>query len=687
MRRNRKGRFGRVLRLLLGGCILLLGGAIASLALWFTIAYFGLRPIATAEYGEGLPDPSAFGSRAAGYADPSFRPEKGWNRVQLLLADGSERTVFLRVADTIAPHANGVERTISTMETLSPTDLIRDLSDADKVGVSFVEQPPFGTVGDWSVVIHLEDLSGNSSETAAMLHIRVTNDGVSIEAGEDAPPVSAFLMDDYTVESVSGLDAQTIRTPGTHTVSITIDGAVYESTLTVTDTVAPTGETKTLFAAPGTDVSPADFFEWMQDGSDVVASYVTEPDWTLRDFQSVALRLTDAAGNTADYTASLLLTEMQPVTVEATGNLITVEDCLPDGDTANAKLLTSFVMNRLGTFSVSVQIGEDVELAIVQVVDTTPPKLTVRNCTQYTNHPVSAESLCVAVWDATAVTVTSSKIDWSREGEQTVTLTATDAAGNTTDASFVLTLVRDAVPPSLFGVTDRSAYVGEPVAYYAEVFAEDALDGPVEAVVDASAVDANTPGVYPVTYTATDLSGNTVSATCRFTFVQASVSAEELHAVAKEIYDQLTTPDMTQTEILVALYDYVYEHITYTGRSDKSDWRKEAVNGIRQGVGDCFTFYATLRALLDETDIPYMSVTRKGGATRHYWLLVNVGTGWYHLDANNNANANWRCFMWTNAQCASPAGFWTYDTTKYPEVAAEPFITSAVIAAEKENRQ
>ena len=90
----------------------------------------------------------------------------------------------------------------------------------------------------------------------------------------------------------------------------------------------------------------------------------------------------------------------------------------------------------------------------------------------------------------------------------------------------------------------------------------------------------------------------------------------------------------------------------YNGYSDKSDWRKEAVNGLQRGVGDCFTYYATLRALLDETDIPYMSVTRKGGATRHYWLLVNVGTGWYHLDANNNTVAHWRCFMWTNAQCA-----------------------------------
>ena len=85
-------------------------------------------------------------------------------------------------------------------------------------------------------------------------------------------------------------------------------------------------------------------------------------------------------------------------------------------------------------------------------------------------------------------------------------------------------------------------------------------------------------------------------------------------------------------------------------------------------------------------DIEYMSVTRKGGATRHFWLLVNVGTGWYHLDANHNATAHWECFMWTNAQCASPAGFWTFDQSLYPAVATEPFVASAVIAAEKAER-
>lgn len=671
--------------MIVAGGILLIGVLVFAASLWLSIAYFGIRPFVAAEYGQGLPNPSAFGDRVVGYAEAS-EPQKGVNRVRLRLENGGERVAWLTVRDTTAPTAEPAERTISTLVTLKPTDLIEHLADADLVGVSFASVPPFGTVGDYSVEILLEDVSNNKTSLESTLHIRVVNEGVTIEAGEDAPSVESFLIDDYAVERVAGLDAQTIRTPGKHSVFVTIDGETYETFLTVTDTVAPTAETQTLFLKPGTNPDPADFLRNVSDGSDVSAAFLQAPDPDVRTFQTVEIRLTDAAGNTFDCTASLLFTDILPITIEARNSVLTIEDCFPDGVPEGAALLTSFITNRLGTFSVSVAVDGTEEMAIIEVVDTTAPVLYVRKQKYYTNHPLPTEELYTAVVDGTETTVTASEIDWSFEGVQTVTLTAVDAAGNESEDSFELTLVRDAVAPTLYGVRDRNAYVGEPVAYLAEVFATDALDGEIAVTVDASAVDPNRAGTYTVTYTATDLSGNATVKSCRFTFTNPTVSEEELRALTTEIVARVTTPDMTKTENLVALYRYVYDRITYNGKSDKTDWRKEAVNGIRLGVGDCFTYYATLRALLDETDIEYMSVTRKGGATRHFWLLVNVGTGWYHLDANHNATAHWECFMWTNAQCASPAGFWTFDQSLYPAVATEPFVASAVIAAEKAER-
>ena len=664
--------------------IMAAAGAILAGAITFSIVYFGMRPLALYEYTNVFPSPAVFGDRVEAYAETPDSLQKGLNRFRVRLKNGSERTVWVWAQDQSAPAADPVERTISTKETLAPTDLIQNLKDADKVGVSFAGEVPFGTVGDFEVPVRIEDLSGNKTVVTSLLHIRVVNDGVAIETGDPLPDPRAFLTDDYAVESVAGLEEGITAVPGEHPIVITIDGTAYLTTLTVTDQKAPAAETKTLFLAPGTMPKPEDFLTNISDGSAVTAVYLQNPDPDSREFQTIPIRITDAAGNSTDLLAGLLFTDIKPVQVEARRTVVTADDLRYDRD--DVQLLTSFVPNRLGTYSLHVSIGGEEELAILEVIDTVPPELTAKNKKFYTDHPVEVSLLYDRLYDGTETTVASSEIDWSQEGTFPVALTATDEAGNQTQIQIDLTLIRDIIPPVLYGVQDRTVYAGEPVAYLAEVFASDALDGECEVSVDASAVVPNTIGTYPVIYTATDKSGNTATATCRFTFVQASVSENDLHEAARAILDEITTEDMTTTERLIAVYDYVYDRIVYNGRSDKTDWRKEALNGFRNGAGDCFTYYSALRALLDETEIPYMSVTRKGGATHHYWLLVNVGTGWYHLDANHNARANWRCFMWTNAQCASPAGFWNYETTIYPEVATEPFDASARIAKEKTDR-
>ena len=90
------------------------------------------------------------------------------------------------------------------------------------------------------------------------------------------------------------------------------------------------------------------------------------------------------------------------------------------------------------------------------------------------------------------------------------------------------------------------------------------------------------------------------------------------------------------------------------------------------------------RALLDELGVEYMSVTRLGGRTRHYWTIVNIGTGWYHFDTTISSTHRSRCFMWTNEQCMAKPAFWRFDQSKYPDIATEPFDYKAVVQLEKE---
>ena len=110
-------------------------------------------------------------------------------------------------------------------------------------------------------------------------------------------------------------------------------------------------------------------------------------------------------------------------------------------------------------------------------------------------------------------------------------------------------------------------------------------------------------------------------------------SDEEFEGLTADVLDRIVWDDMTRLEQARAVFDYVHDHITYTGHSDKSDWKTGAYTGLTTGKGDCFTYYAVSRALLTALGIDNLAVERVGGETRHFWNLVNCGDGWYHFDA------------------------------------------------------
>lgn len=655
------------------------------------VLYYGMRPVVVHEYGEPLPDASVFApTRGASYAEvPEETGALGWNPL-FVTANGGRRKVWFYVKDTTAPHAWGTERTVSTLKTLRPDELIEGLSDADRrVKVSFLETPAFGTVGDYRPQILLEDSSGNQNVVTSTLHVRVLSDqNITVEAGEEAPALRDFWIDDYEPEAMTEITDEMLHTPGEYPITFTIGGKDYTKTLTVTDTVPPKGSVRMLVVPPEQTVEPEAFVTEIVDETAVTVSYVTAPDPASRELQTVRVRLTDLGGNSAEYDATLLLSHAMPLTVEARRTALTAAECIPNAaDAVRAKVVTPFVPDRIGTYAMTLQVDGVEEMALVEVVDTTAPVLSAPDRAWYTGHPLTAEELIESVTDATETTVEiASEIDWAKEGEQTVTLQATDSAGNVGQTTMRLTLNRDTEPPELYGVINRSCYVGEPVAYFAEVFAEDAIDGEIKVEVDTSKVDINRAGTYEVTYSATDRSGNRTEASCRFTFVKATVTDEEVEKIAAEVLATLVNDSMTKVEKVEAAFNYVRFHVHYVNSSDKNDWRKEAIRGFRTGKGDCFTFYSTLRALLDQLDVDYMSVTRKGGRTRHFWVIVNLGTGWYHLDATYASHHKHRCFMWTNAQCKIKEYFWRYEESSYPEIATQPFDMEAVKALEREGK-
>ena len=195
-------------------------------------------------------------------------------------------------------------------------------------------------------------------------------------------------------------------------------------------------------------------------------------------------------------------------------------------------------------------------------------------------------------------------------------------------------------------------------------------------------------GTYRVVYRAQDLSGNTAEAACSFTLIERTVTEEELRTLTKRIMAEITTPDMVDAEKLKAIFDFVQERIVYANgvNSNYTDWRKAAYDGYTQRTGDCFNIYSLTRALLDEAGIRYLSVERLKTSTwrtRHYWTMVDLGTGWYIFDPTWTPRHRVNCFMWTEAQCRSVWLYWNYDESYYPPLATTPFDYDAVVELER----
>ncbi len=224
----------------------------------------------------------------------------------------------------------------------------------------------------------------------------------------------------------------------------------------------------------------------------------------------------------------------------------------------------------------------------------------------------------------------------------------------------------DTEAPVISGAKDLEVVQGGSVSYREGVTVTDNVDEVVQLQIDAGQVNLAEPGQYTVVYSATDSSGNRAEVTIQVTVTKAEEPVETKPAepqmpdvVTREMVDELcdqilakiTKENMTLRQKAYKIYKYVFKNIKYTGSSDKSDWLRGAYYGFIYGRGDCFNYFACSKALLERLGIPTVDLQRVGGTTRHYWLLVNLGEGWYHFDACwHPAGYHIESFMLTEAE-------------------------------------
>lgn len=226
------------------------------------------------------------------------------------------------------------------------------------------------------------------------------------------------------------------------------------------------------------------------------------------------------------------------------------------------------------------------------------------------------------------------------------------------------------MPPRIFGTRDITVEVGGTVSYKKDVWVEDDHDPFPTLEIDNSEVDLNTAGVYPVTYRATDSAGNVSQVIIRVyvvepeTEIDPAATEEEIarmHQLARNALDECTWGGMSSSEELWAIFWYVKYNMKYVNGTDKSSWVHEAIRGLEEGTGDCFTYFSVLKAMLEEAKYETVDMTRLGGETRHFWSLVKYQNEWYHIDScprSADHGKYWYCFLRTDAELAHFTETW-----------------------------
>lgn len=250
---------------------------------------------------------------------------------------------------------------------------------------------------------------------------------------------------------------------------------------------------------------------------------------------------------------------------------------------------------------------------------------------------------------------------------------------------------KDETPPVIENAVDRVFWLGDSIVYtgkctretdqgkveYQKVTATDD-SGRAELTVNRDAVNLEQAGTYPVIYTATDAAGNETSVTVQFTLMEKPkgyIDPETVYNMAQKVLDKITTEDMTDMEVAFAIYNWIKSNIGYVGSSDKSSWTAAAYQAFTEASGDCYNYFAAAKALFTVAGIENVDIVKSDTThSSHFWSIINLGDGWYHVDCTPRRNVGY-FFMNTDAELEAYSvenkNSHIFDGSLYPERATE----------------
>ncbi len=343
--------------------------------------------------------------------------------------------------------------------------------------------------------------------------------------------------------------------------------------------------------------------------------------------------------------------------------------------------ISTIQTNGPGEYEIELKLDDKTYTSKLKIVDTIDPVGEAAPKTVYNGLPVNPADLVTNVKDNSFVTASFKKeYDFSTLGERDVVVVLTDLGKNETEIKTKVTIAKDDQAPVISGAQDITVSIGDTITYKKDVTVTDNLDTNVQLQIDNTMVNMKKPGTYPVTYTATDAAGNTVTVQINVIVnePEPGVYNEEIvNYLAQQVLDTIVNDSMTDTEKIYAVYKWTKSNIGYINTSDKSDWIKGAYQGFTEKQGDCFIYYCVGKALLNVLGVNNVDIVKSDTShSSHYWSLVDIGSGYYHFDCTPRKGGG-EFFMLTDAELEAYSSTHNnshiFDKSLYPDRATDKF--------------
>lgn len=371
------------------------------------------------------------------------------------------------------------------------------------------------------------------------------------------------------------------------------------------------------------------------------------------------------------------------------GERITAEDIMGEGARFGEDYDPDFV-NHAGVYYFTVYTRSGAEKIRLSVKDTKAPEVVTRDVYYAVGGEMPTPmDLIESVYEPDDFTgeFLDELPDLKKPGEHTMRVRFTDASGNKTEILTVkMTEIYDNEPPEMDVSPLIVCEVGGSIIYKPYVELSDNCIGKLSFSVDESGLDLSVAGDYVVYVTGRDGVGNMTERQKVTVRVVDTYDKEALGELLDDLVDEIDPEGKSAEKVCREVYGLVRDMLIYTGDSQKGDIDRAAYSAILGGGGDCYSYFALSKLLLERCGIETLDIERAEGYTddTHYWSLVNIGVegkdAWYHFDATELKSDRYDhsgCLLTDkqiNAYSRAREHFYVYDKGNYPAV-SEKIIT------------